>query len=157
MSVNKVNKDTGELVTLASGQRMWVGTKAAHTAAIAAGTMPNNCMVCITDDYQTENTDWVEGTHCRARKVNGIVYASVLNSDGITLAAATSVVAILPEGFAPTSEISGAFAVDNQHDCPLNTRIRPDGEVWVWRNPAYSEDSYTSNSIYAYLVFTPDN
>ena len=50
MSVNKVDKTTGELVTLANGTRMWIGTQAAHDAAVAAGTMPNNCMVCITDD-----------------------------------------------------------------------------------------------------------
>lgn len=50
MSVNKVNKTTGELVTLANGTRMWIGTQSAHDAAVQAGTMPNNCMVCITDD-----------------------------------------------------------------------------------------------------------
>ena len=52
MSVNKVNKTTGELVTLANGTRMWIGTQSARDAAIQAGTMPNNCMVCITDDYE---------------------------------------------------------------------------------------------------------
>ena len=51
MSVNKVDKTTGELVTLANGTRMWIGTQSAHDAAVQAGTMPNNCMVCITDDY----------------------------------------------------------------------------------------------------------
>lgn len=51
MSTNLVNKDTGELVTLANGTRMWIGTKTAHDLAVQQGTMPNNCMVCITDDY----------------------------------------------------------------------------------------------------------
>lgn len=51
MSVNYVDKTTGELVTLASGTRMWVGTQSAHDLAVQQGTMPNNCMVCITDDY----------------------------------------------------------------------------------------------------------
>lgn len=50
MSVNKVNKTTGELVTLANGTRMWIGTKTAHDLAVQQGKMPNNCMVCITDD-----------------------------------------------------------------------------------------------------------
>ena len=50
MSVNKRDSTTGELVTLASGTRMWVGTKTAHDLAVQQGTMPNNCMVCITDD-----------------------------------------------------------------------------------------------------------
>lgn len=60
MSVNKVNKQTGELVTLANGTRMWIGTQSAHDAAVAAGTMPNNCMVCITDDYKATSPepDW---------------------------------------------------------------------------------------------------
>lgn len=73
MSVNKVNKTTGELVTLANGTRMWIGTKTAHDLAVQQGTMPNNCMVCITDDaagedawkYSTEETNtgktWIDG------------------------------------------------------------------------------------------------
>jgi hypothetical protein len=59
MSTNKVNKTTGELVTLASGMRMWVGTKAAHDAQVLAGTMPNNCMVSIIDDYEDATVDFV--------------------------------------------------------------------------------------------------
>ena len=55
MSVNKVNKTTGELVTLANGTRMWIGTKSAHDIAVQQGTMPNNCMVCITDDYYDDS------------------------------------------------------------------------------------------------------
>ena len=55
MSVSKYNKTTGELVTLASGVRMWVGAKTAHDLAVQQGTMPNNVMVCITDDYQDTN------------------------------------------------------------------------------------------------------
>lgn len=55
MSVNKRDSTTGELVTLASGTRMWVGTKSAHDIAVANGTMPNNVMVCITDDYPTKD------------------------------------------------------------------------------------------------------
>ena len=51
MSVNYVDKTTGELVTLANGTRMWIGTQSAHDLAVQQGTMPNNCMVCITDDY----------------------------------------------------------------------------------------------------------
>lgn len=46
--------NNGQLVTLASGQRMWIGTSAAHEAAIQAGTMPNNCTVAIIDEAQAE-------------------------------------------------------------------------------------------------------
>lgn len=58
MSVNKVDKTTGELLTLANGTRMWIGTQSAHDAAVAAGTMPNNCMVCITDESNSVLPDW---------------------------------------------------------------------------------------------------
>ena len=58
MSVSKYNKTTGELVTLASGVRMWVGTKTAHDLAVQQGTMPNNVMVCITDDYAESRTQF---------------------------------------------------------------------------------------------------
>lgn len=54
MSTNLIDKQTGELITLASGTRMWIGTKSAHDSAVQLGTMPNNCMVCITDDFPTE-------------------------------------------------------------------------------------------------------
>lgn len=51
MSSNMVDKDTGELVTLSSGVRCWIGTKTAHDIAVATGTIGNNILVCITDDY----------------------------------------------------------------------------------------------------------
>jgi hypothetical protein len=57
MSTNFVNKSTGELVTLANGTRMWIGTKSAHDLAVQQGTMPNNCMVCITDDYYDDSAN----------------------------------------------------------------------------------------------------
>lgn len=73
MSTNLVNKTTGELTTLANGTRVWIGSKSAHDLAVQQGTMPNNCMVCITDDgadnepweYSTEETKtgktWIDG------------------------------------------------------------------------------------------------
>lgn len=58
MSLNKYDSSTGELTTLASGTRMWIGTKSAHELAITNGTMPNNVMVCVTDDQQDGNDDY---------------------------------------------------------------------------------------------------
>jgi len=55
MSSNIINKTTGELITLASGTRVWIGTKTAHNAAVSQGKMPNNCMVCVTDDYYDDS------------------------------------------------------------------------------------------------------
>lgn len=52
MSINKYNSETGELVALAGGQQIWIGTQAAHDQAIAAGTMPNNCLVSILDNAE---------------------------------------------------------------------------------------------------------
>lgn len=50
MSTNLYNKDTGELCTLSGSVRTWIGSKAAHTAAVNAGTLPSNCLIAITDD-----------------------------------------------------------------------------------------------------------
>ena len=74
MSLNKYNSETGELTTLASGTRMWIGTKSAHDLAAAAGTLPSNCLISIiddapdsdaTDDYSTDETKtyskWIDG------------------------------------------------------------------------------------------------
>lgn len=52
MSVNKYNASTGELTNLASGSRIWAGSKAAYDAQKQAGTLPNNCIICITDDEE---------------------------------------------------------------------------------------------------------
>lgn len=82
MSVNKVSQDTGELITLSSGVRCWIGTKAAHTIAVANHTIPNNVMVCITDDwknkddYSTEETDtgkhWIDGKPVYRKVLSGV-------------------------------------------------------------------------------------
>ncbi len=49
MSVNKYTTASG-LQTLANGSRVWIGTKAAYEAAKQAGTLPNDCLIAITDD-----------------------------------------------------------------------------------------------------------
>ena len=54
MSTNKYNATTGQLTSIADSNRIWVGTTAAHDAAVQAGTMPNNCMVYVTDDSSNE-------------------------------------------------------------------------------------------------------
>ena len=70
MSINKYNSQTGDLVNLASGSRMWIGSKQAHDNAKQAGTLPNNCLIAITDDSEDNNysTDekltgkyWIDG------------------------------------------------------------------------------------------------
>ena len=50
MSVNYYDSATKQLITLASGSRIWFGTLAAKQAEIAAGTMANNCLLCVIDD-----------------------------------------------------------------------------------------------------------
>ena len=50
MSVNKYNSQTGELTTIASGQRTWIGTKEAYEQQKQAGTLPTDCLICITND-----------------------------------------------------------------------------------------------------------
>lgn len=61
MSLNKYNATTGELENIASGQRTWVGTKAAYDAAKQAGTLPLNALICITDDEEELAQEVIEG------------------------------------------------------------------------------------------------
>lgn len=159
MSTNMVNKTTGELVTLANGTRMWIGTKAAHTAAIAAGTMPNNCMVCITDDAPKDDTDWINGTNCKAKRVSGVVYVQFHKSDSTTVSSAWTTVATIPEQFrvsnATFPEVN-FVGVDNEHDVPISARLyKSTGEIKVVRNP-YSGSSYTAASITGSFSFVED-
>jgi hypothetical protein len=58
MSVNKYTTASG-LQTLANGSRVWIGTKANHAAARQAGTLPTDCLICITDDDDEYKTDQV--------------------------------------------------------------------------------------------------
>lgn len=54
--MNKYNPQTGELITLASGTRTWIGTKAQYDAQKTAGTLPRNCIIIITDDETEMDT-----------------------------------------------------------------------------------------------------
>lgn len=159
MSVNKVNKTTGELVTLANGTRMWIGTQSAHDLAVQQGTMPNNCMVCITDDYQTENTDWVEGTNCRARKKNGIVFVQITRSTSVTLTTIATKIAELPEGFSWGTASQPAIEfmiVDNSIDCAVHARLRGK-DISAWKNrQAFPSSDETTNSLLGFVSFPMD-
>ena len=72
MSVNKYNTTTGELETIASGQRTWVGTRAAYDAAKSAGTLPTNALICITDDEDDTIADAVTDGDSRAVTSNAV-------------------------------------------------------------------------------------
>lgn len=45
-------KKDGHWVTVAGGQRMWVGTKAQLDAALAAGELEDGTAIMVTDDYE---------------------------------------------------------------------------------------------------------
>lgn len=56
-------KKDGHWVTVAGGQRMWVGTKAQLDAALAAGELEDGTAVMVTDDYEEASSghphpDW---------------------------------------------------------------------------------------------------
>lgn len=48
-------KKDGHWVTVAGGQRMWVGTKAQLDAALAAGELEDGTAIMVTDDYEEAN------------------------------------------------------------------------------------------------------
>lgn len=50
MSVNKYDHASGNLTTLANGSRTWIGTKEVYESAKQAGTLPNDCLIAITND-----------------------------------------------------------------------------------------------------------
>lgn len=58
-------KKDGHWVTVAGGQRMWVGTKAQLNAALAAGELEDGTAVMVTDDYEEASSgyphpDWAD-------------------------------------------------------------------------------------------------
>ena len=62
MSINLYDKTSKNLTALASGSRIWCGTKADYDATIAADKMPNNCLIAITDDETEMDTVPTEGS-----------------------------------------------------------------------------------------------
>lgn len=77
MSVNRYNASTGELTSLATGSRTWVGTREAYDQAKQAGTLPNNCLIAITDDEDDTFTDQVTKDDPRAVTSGGVYDASL--------------------------------------------------------------------------------
>lgn len=49
MSVNYYDKTTGHIIVVAGGQRLWIGSKAAHDAEVLADKMPYNVLVAILE------------------------------------------------------------------------------------------------------------
>ena len=104
-----------------------------------------------------ETTNWVNGTHCKARKVNGIVYVVISHVATITLETSATEVAVLPSGFAPSYEVNGAFITDNQRDSALNGRIYPSGSICVWRDTTINNgDAYSATSVLGFISYPLD-
>ena len=93
MSVNRYNASTGELTSLATGSRTWVGTREAYDQAKQAGTLPNNCLIAITDDekdhnhYSTEEVEtgmfWIDGKPIYRKVISNI---TLDNNNNVTVA-----------------------------------------------------------------------
>ena len=49
MSVNYYDKTTGRIIGISGGQRLWIGSKAAHDAEVLADKMPYNVLVGILE------------------------------------------------------------------------------------------------------------
>ena len=49
--MTQIKDSNGNWVTVAGGQRMWVGTKAQLDAALAAGELEDNTLTAVLDDY----------------------------------------------------------------------------------------------------------
>ena len=65
-------KKDGHWVTVAGGQRMWVGTKAQLDAALAAGELEDGTAVMVTDDYHDTmhpHPDWANAVAITAAQL----------------------------------------------------------------------------------------
>lgn len=135
MSTNLVNKTTGELVTLANGTRMWIGTQSVHDLAVQQGTMPNNCMVCITDDaageeawqYSTSETrtgkTWIDGKP---------IYRKVINT-GALPAASTKTVSIGVQNIDTVIVLAGiAIQRSTGNVIPLPNTTTDNNNIQIW-------------------------
>lgn len=159
MSTNLVNKDTGELVTLANGTRMWIGTKSAHDLAVQQGKMPNNCMVCITDDaageeaweYSTSETNtgkkWIDGKPIYRR----VFTANSVPSDNyigtITNLDTPIKLEVIARNNSDNAWLPRSYAVYQSSGNP-QSRIEANGKVY------FHIDNYTPNKIIAILEYT---
>ena len=106
MSVNRYDSISGTLTSLATGSRTWVGTREAYDQAKQAGTLPNNCLIAITDDekdhnhYSTEETltgmYWIDGKpiYRKSCKYTGTIASGTYTSI-MTLSNYESVVSIV--------------------------------------------------------------
>lgn len=68
-------KKNGHWVTVAGGQRMWVGTKAQLNAALAAGELEDGTAIMVTDDYEEAihphpHPDWANAVAITAAQIN---------------------------------------------------------------------------------------
>ena len=145
-------------VSLLPSRRVYNGTKA-DWDLLSVAEKTQYGATAFTDDENASgktNTDWVEGSNCRARRRNGIVFVAISNNTTNSLSSSPTTVANIPEGFRPNNEISGAFLTDNQHDCALNGRIRSNGDVWTWSNKAI-DSSYNTSSILGWISYIEDN
>ena len=71
MSVNKYTTASG-LQTLANGSRIWIGTKEAYEAEQQAGTLPDDCLIAITNDDDEYKTDTVAANDDRVVTSGGV-------------------------------------------------------------------------------------
>ena len=53
--MTQIKDSNGNWVTVAGGQRMWVGTKAQLDTALAAGELEDNTLTAVLDDYTTDS------------------------------------------------------------------------------------------------------
>lgn len=75
-------KKDGHWVTVAGGQRMWVGTKAQLNAALAAGELEDGTAVMVTDDYEDGDKkymqvpDWANAVRSGNITLQGVIGVS---------------------------------------------------------------------------------
>lgn len=159
MSVNAYQNGVSTNLT---SQRIWMGTKAAHDAAVQAGTMPNNALVAITDDYPTDCSDaystnetktystWIDGKPIYRKVVNlGSLPSNTTNSVTHGISNIDKVIGF--NAFGISSDTNTRISI------PYPTTDSGNIQAWVDKSSVYIRTTVTSwahYSGYAIIEYT---
>ena len=137
MSVNI--KENGELVTVASGQRIWIGTK---NAWAALNDKPTNCLKAIIDDGGGDNTltetvkstTYLTGGTFYLKKYGNVIHFNFLetgNAHSLPDIGSWTTIGTIPEGYRPMNTIylnNQGSGYDN-----LKLQIYPSGNILIYK------------------------
>lgn len=164
MSVNRYDSNSGTLTALASGERTWIGTRAQYDAQKTAGTLPNSCLIVITDDEEQTEAHQISYDNTTSGLAATDVQAAVDELD-TTLGAKTDTASATGSAFARIAALrngllSPTFLV-NQVIKDTTTQYSFNNSYSVYLVYCLSANSHYTTHIYykafGRVVFTGNN